>query len=87
MSIRFVPKENIHRFGNELDSNRLKFITQDENAHVVGPHDERMKVAEGYEEHQEKLKGYALDVITKAGATVFGPVKAIADVVQKYSSE
>ncbi|MDD5181662.1 MAG: hypothetical protein PHC66_00655 [Candidatus Nanoarchaeia archaeon] len=76
-----LPKENVIEFGNQLDSNRLKYLTQEHDAYVTGGHNEDMKLHCKAKGMESKLKNFATEVIKKSGGTIFGPAKAIADVV------
>jgi malate/lactate dehydrogenase len=80
-----LPKKNIIRFGNQLDSNRLKFISQNKNAYVYGGHDENMKMSEGFEKYEKEVKKFSMKIVEACGGTIFGPAKTIADVVSSIS--
>ena len=80
-----MPNENIIEFGNQLDSNRLKYLSQDKNAQVTGGHGKNMKISKKYKQYEEKVKNYALEIIKKTGGTVFGPAKALAVLVESLN--
>jgi len=77
-----LPNANIISFGNQLDSNRLKFISQNKDAYVYGGHSEDMKMSKGFEKYENEVKGFSMKVIDTCGSTIFGPAKAIVDVVE-----
>ena len=77
-----LPKENVIEFGNQLDSNRLKYLTQEHDAYVTGGHNEDMKLHCKAKNMESKLKSFATEIIKKSGATIFGPAKAIADLIE-----
>lgn len=74
-----LPQKNIIRFGNELDSNRLKFLSQNKNAFVYGGHGDEMKMSKGFETYEKEVKEYSIKIIQACGGTIFGPAKAIAN--------
>jgi malate/lactate dehydrogenase len=80
-----LPSSNVIAFGNQLDSNRLKFISQKKDAIVTGGHNENMKMSAGLEKYETEIKEFAPRIIKACGGTVFGPAKAIADIVESIS--
>jgi malate dehydrogenase len=76
-----LPKESVIEFGNQLDSNRLKYLTQEHDAYVTGGHNEDMKLHCKTKSMDAKLKNFASEIIKKSGGTIFGPAKALADLI------
>ena len=70
-------------FGNELDSNRLKYLSQNKDVYVYGGHGEGMKVADGFEKYEKDVKEYALKIIKSTGGTVFGPAEHISNLIER----
>ena len=77
-----LSKENVIEFGNQLDSNRLKYLTKEQNAYVTGGHNEEMKLHCKAKGMDSKLRGFSSEIIKKSGGTIFGPAKAIADLIE-----
>lgn len=79
-----LPDENVIEFGNQLDSNRLKYLTQEHDAYVTGGHNEDMKAHCKAKGMETKLKNFAPEIIKKSGGTIFGPAKVIADLIGSF---
>lgn len=79
---RKITGVDVIEFGTQLDSNRLKYLTQEQDAYVTGRHNEDMKLHCKAEGMDSELKNFASEVIKKSGGTVFGPAKALADLIK-----
>lgn len=91
-----LPRNRVFGMGSWHDSIRLRYVLSDEgygtDAFMLGEHGESMLVAKSiadvgpeepdWEEIQEKIRGLAMNIIEKKGATYHAPGVATANMVK-----
>jgi len=73
-----IPRHRIMGMGGILDTARLwSILGQRSDDMVLGEHGDSMFIRGGHHDLEEQLKGLAMEVIRRKGATVYGPAASI----------
>ena len=73
-----LPRSKVIGMGGVLDTSRLwSLIGRRSDDMVLGEHGDSMFIRGRHEALEEKLRGLAMEVIRRKGATIFGPAASI----------
>ena len=73
-----IPRHRIMGMGGILDTARLwSILGHRSDDMVLGEHGDSMFIRGGHHDLEEQLKGLAMEVIRRKGATVYGPAASI----------